>query len=212
MASVAEEGTSARVFAGATYTSGGKTGTAQAVTLKQNEKYKASNVDEYRRDHSLYEAFAPSEQPRVALALIVENAGWGTAAAAPIARRVLDYLLADIYPSEEDIAAVREGKATAPVGTPRKASEVPLPRGRDAFAMDTPASAPQAASGASVPASAVVAAPAASAPPAGASQARRTPAASPASPAASVSVSLPRASVFAPPSTAPRAQAPASAP
>lgn len=154
MSAVAQEGTSARVFAGAVYTSGGKTGTAQAVTLKQNERYKAANVDEYRRDHSLYEAFAPSDQPRVALALIVENAGWGTAAAAPIARRVLDYLLADIYPSEEDIAAVQQGKATAPIGTPRKASEVPLPRGRDAFAMDTPVSAPQAASGASAAASA----------------------------------------------------------
>ena len=202
MSAVAQEGTSARVFAGAVYTSGGKTGTAQAVTLKQNERYKAANVDEYRRDHSLYEAFAPSEQPRVALALIVENAGWGTAAAAPIARRVLDYLLAGLYPSEEDIAAVQQGKAAAPIGTPRKASEVPLPRGRDAFAMDTPVSAAQPASGASAPASAASAAAPVVAP------AAATPVAS----AASVSVSIPRATVFAPRSTAPRAQAPASAP
>ena len=92
----------------------------------------------------------------------MENAGFGAAAAAPIARRVLDYLLADLYPSEEDIAAVQQGKAGAPIGTPRKASEVPLPRGRDAFAMDTPLSGPQpaasAASAASAPASAPVAA------------------------------------------------------
>jgi len=150
MSAVAQEGTSSRVFLGAPYQSGGKTGTAQSVTLKQNEKYKAANIDEYRRDHSLYEAFAPSDAPRVALTLIVENAGFGAAAAAPIARRVLDYLLAGVYPSEEDIEAVRQGKAGAPIGTPRKASEVPLPHGLDAFGGDVPlpgaASAPVAAS------------------------------------------------------------------
>ncbi|MGH6645739.1 penicillin-binding protein 2 [Aquabacterium sp.] len=157
MSAVAQEGTSSRVFLGAPYQSGGKTGTAQSVTLKQNEKYKAANIDEYRRDHSLYEAFAPSDAPRVALTLIVENAGFGAAAAAPIARRVLDYLLAGVYPSEEDIEAVRQGKAGAPIGTPRKASEVPLPHGLDAFGGDVPlpgaASAPSAPAAASAPAS-----------------------------------------------------------
>ncbi|HIV71217.1 MAG TPA: penicillin-binding protein 2 [Candidatus Aquabacterium excrementipullorum] len=204
MSAVAQEGTSARVFLGAPYTSGGKTGTAQAVTLKQNEKYRAANVDEYRRDHSLYEAFAPSDQPRVALALIVENAGFGAAAAAPIARRVLDYLLADIYPSEEDIAAVREGKAIAPIGTPRKASEVPLPRGRDAFAMDAPLAAPQAASVASGASGASGAASGAASGPA--------PGASAPAAAASVQVAIPRATVFAPSNRPARPPASASAP
>ena len=111
-------GTSAKVFAGAGYQSGGKTGTAQAVGARANEKYSAARIAEHLRDHSLYEAFAPVDAPRVALAVIVENAGWGSGAAAPIARRVLDYLLLDQYPSEEDIALVREGKAMAPVGTP----------------------------------------------------------------------------------------------
>jgi len=142
MYGVTQEGTSTRVFVGAPYMSGGKTGTAQAVTLKQNEKYNASRMDEYERDHSLYEAFAPVEQPRVALAVIVENAGFGAEAAAPIARRVLDYLLAGIYPSEEDIAAVQQGKAAAPIGTPRKVSEVPLPKGLDVFGTDVPVSPP----------------------------------------------------------------------
>ena len=122
-------GTSAKVFVGAAYTSGGKTGTAQAVGNRQNEKYSAARMDEHLRDHSLYIAFAPVDAPQVALALIVENAGFGSAAAAPIARRVLDYLLQGEYPSEEDIALVREGKAIAPVGTPRLASAVPLPGG-----------------------------------------------------------------------------------
>jgi len=122
-------GTSARVFAGAGYQSGGKTGTAQAVGIRQNEKYSASRVEEHLRDHSLYIAFAPLEQPQVALAVIVENAGWGSAAAAPIARRVFDYLLLGQYPSEEDMALVREGKGIAPLGTPRAVASVALPGG-----------------------------------------------------------------------------------
>ncbi len=136
MFGVTQEGTGTRVFAGAGYLSGGKTGTAQAVGLRQNEKYVASRVDEYKRDHSLYEAFAPVDNPRVALAVIVENAGFGAMAAAPIARRVLDYLLLGIYPSEEDIALVQQGKASAPVGASRKAAEVSLPKGTDAFGAD----------------------------------------------------------------------------
>ncbi len=151
MFGVTQEGTGTRVFAGAAYHSGGKTGTAQAVGLRQNEKYVASRVDEYKRDHSLYEAFAPVESPRVALAVIVENAGFGAMAAAPIARRVLDYLLLGIYPSEEDIALVQQSRASAPVGVPRKAAELPLPKGTDAFGADVsgpnaPASAASVAS------------------------------------------------------------------
>ncbi|MEJ5895537.1 penicillin-binding protein 2 [Aquabacterium sp. G14] len=133
MYGVTQEGTSTRVFAGAGYTSGGKTGTAQAVGLRQNERYVASKVEEYRRDHSLYEAFAPVENPRVALAIIVENAGFGAAAAAPIARRVLDYLILGLYPSEEDIVAVQQGRAPAPIGQQRPVADVPLPPRRNAF-------------------------------------------------------------------------------
>ena len=127
MVGVTQQGTAARAFAGARYLSAGKTGTAQAVTIGQKEKYNASKLQERQRDHALYTAFAPAEAPRIALAVIVENAGWGASAAAPIARRVFDYWLLGEYPSEEDIAAVRSGKATAPLGKPRQASEVPLP-------------------------------------------------------------------------------------
>jgi penicillin-binding protein 2 len=169
MFGVTREGTGTRVFAGSDYLSGGKTGTAQAVTLRQNEKYNASKMDEYQRDHSLYEAFAPVEQPRVALAVIVENAGFGAQAAAPIARRVLDYLISGTYPSEEDIVAVGEGRGIAPTGVSRRVSDVPLPRGMDAFGSDVAESSggPAApASGASTAASAAsasaAAAPAAS--------------------------------------------------
>jgi penicillin-binding protein 2 len=78
MHGVTTGGTSARIFAGAGYLSGGKTGTAQAVGVRGGEKYSASRVAEHLRDHSLYIAFAPVDQPRVALAVIVENAGWGS--------------------------------------------------------------------------------------------------------------------------------------
>ncbi|MES2632042.1 MAG: penicillin-binding protein 2 [Pseudomonadota bacterium] len=119
------EGTSARAFAGAGYTSGGKTGTAQVIAIKQGEKYNASAIDERHRDHALFMAYAPAEDPKIAIAMIVENAGFGAQNSAPIARRAFDYFLTGMYPSEEDMALVRQGKATTPVGKPRPAADVP---------------------------------------------------------------------------------------
>ena len=127
MYGVTQEGTSTRIFAGAPYASGGKTGTAQAVTIRQNEKYNAARLSEYQRDHSLYIAFAPLQEPTIAVALVVENAGFGAAAAAPIARRVFDYWIDGRWPSEEDMAATQRGETAAPVGPARQAAEVPLP-------------------------------------------------------------------------------------
>jgi penicillin-binding protein 2 len=86
-------GTSRMAFAGAEYVAAGKTGTAQVIGIKQNEKYDARRVAERFRDHSLYIAFAPADKPRIALAAIVENGGFGAQAAAPIARKVFDYVL-----------------------------------------------------------------------------------------------------------------------
>jgi penicillin-binding protein 2 len=135
---VATEGTSARVFAGAGYASGGKTGTAQAVGIRQGEKYNAARLSEFQRDHSLYMAHAPLEAPKIALAIVVENAGFGAAAAAPIARRVFDYAVMGLYPSEEDIAAVRAGTAAAPIGKPRLAKDVPIGGSNQPAAMPVP--------------------------------------------------------------------------
>jgi len=142
MNGVTIEGTSRAAFMGAAYRSGGKTGTAQAIGLKAGEKYSAIKADEHKRDHSLYIAFAPVEAPTIALAVIVENAGFGSTSAAPIARRVFDYVLTGQYPSEEDIALTQQGKTTAPVGQPRPVAQVPLPGA-------APAAASAAASGAS---------------------------------------------------------------
>jgi len=114
MAGVMKEGTAARSFASATYSSGGKTGTAQVIAMKQNEKYDEKKVDERLRDHSLFIAFAPLASPRIALAVIVENGGFGARTAAPIARTVLDYFLLGKVPAgmkqatAEDAAAEKQ--------------------------------------------------------------------------------------------------------
>jgi penicillin-binding protein 2 len=145
LASVTQEGTSARVFAGAPYLSAGKTGTAQAVSIGQKDRYNAAKLEEHQRDHSLYMAFAPADAPQIALAVVVENAGFGAAHAAPIARRVFDYVLLGQYPSEEDLAAVQKGQAAAPIGKPREAKLLDV-WGRALDAAPPPASSTTASS------------------------------------------------------------------
>jgi penicillin-binding protein 2 len=185
MVGVNIEGTGATAFRGAPYTSGGKTGTAQVITIAQGSKYNASQLDERHRDHALFIAYAPAEDPKIAVAMVVENGGFGAAAAAPIARRVFDYWLMGQYPSVEDLAAVQVAKATTPIGTPRRAADVAWP----------PASAPGTAGAALAAASGASAAPAASA----------ASAASAAAPRAAASAAAPRqaASAAAPPVAVP---------
>jgi len=99
-------GTSARAFAGAGYTSAGKTGTAQVFSLKGAD-YKESRVKKELRDHALFIAYAPAEQPKIAVAVLVENGGFGAQSAAPIARMVFDYYLLGKLPKgaagEDDV-------------------------------------------------------------------------------------------------------------
>ena len=147
MHGVTQTGTSTKVFAGAAYASGGKTGTAQAVGVRQNEKYNASKLADYQRDHSLYTAFAPLDNPRIALAIIVENAGFGAEAAAPISRRVLDYVISGVYPTPADIALVQKGQASAPIEPGVPVASVPLPPTRGA-GLDAQAAAASAAASA----------------------------------------------------------------
>src|SRR5437773_6653980 len=89
---VNREGTSAAACKYAKYVSGGKTGTAQVYSLK-GERYSEHRVDERLRDHAWFVAYAPADKPRIALAVLVENGGFGAQAAAPVARKVLDYYL-----------------------------------------------------------------------------------------------------------------------
>jgi len=110
MVGVNKEGTGARAFAGASYEAAGKTGTAQVFSLKGSQ-YKEGGVKKELRDHALFIAFAPADNPKIALAVLVENGGFGAQSAAPIARMVIDYYLLGKLPAgaaPEDNAAVEE--------------------------------------------------------------------------------------------------------
>lgn len=120
----------------AAYAIAGKTGTAQVFSVGQNEKYNEKTVAERLRDHSWFIAFAPADQPRIALAVIVENGGWGASAAAPIARKVLDsYLLGDdgkLKPADATgtplIPAPRPAEPETPVPDQKRADAPAVPQ------------------------------------------------------------------------------------
>ncbi|SDH54855.1 penicillin-binding protein 2 [Nitrosomonas sp. Nm132] len=84
-------GTAARAGANAAYTFAGKTGTSQVINIKQGERYIASKIQERHRDHALFTAYAPAENPKIVMTVLVENGGSGGSTAAPIARQILDY-------------------------------------------------------------------------------------------------------------------------
>jgi penicillin-binding protein 2 len=100
-------GTAASVGANAGYSIAAKTGTAQVIGIKQNEKYIEKNINERHRDHALFIAYAPADDPKIALAVIVENGGHGGSAAGPIARKVMDYYLLGKLPV---IELIKENK------------------------------------------------------------------------------------------------------
>jgi len=134
MAGVPLEGTSKIAFAGSEYISAGKTGTAQVVALKKNEKYDAKKMPERHRDHSLYTAFAPMDNPRIAIGIIVENGGFGSEAAAPIVRKALDYYLLGKKPINKDKTPVEkidgdEVKSTAALKAEDESIGGPRPGG-----------------------------------------------------------------------------------
>lgn len=141
-------GTAYKIFGNAPYTSAGKTGTAQVFSL-QGQKYRAHALAEHLRDHALFIAFAPVERPQIALALIVENGGWGARAAGPIARKVLDYYLIDrVKPGAEAAAIAMAASATDLGGTPMiDGAQTPMQAALPASVASSGAAfAPQAAS------------------------------------------------------------------
>lgn len=86
-------GTAAKAAEGTSYTFAGKTGTSQVIGIKQGERYQEDQISERHRDHAMFIAYAPAENPQIALSIIVENGGHGGATAAPIARQIIDYFL-----------------------------------------------------------------------------------------------------------------------
>lgn len=99
-------GTASAAAAGAPYAIAGKTGTAQVVGIKQGARYDASRLARQYRDHALFIAYAPAEDPKIAIAVMVENGEHGGSTAAPIARAVFDYYLAGKRPAEKTVEAV----------------------------------------------------------------------------------------------------------
>jgi penicillin-binding protein 2 len=100
-------GTAAFAGSGASYSFAGKTGTAQVVGIKQGEKYNAKDLSEYHRDHAWFIAFAPADKPRIAIAVLAENAGHGGSISAPIARKVIDYYLLGKAPQPVAVAKTK---------------------------------------------------------------------------------------------------------
>lgn len=111
------KGTARRVGIGATYRMAGKTGTAQVFGVAQNEEYDAEKIQKRLRDHGLFIAFAPADDPRIAVAVVVENGGSGSGAAAPVARKVIDYYL-DQVPHRELPGGLLMSESTTPKRTP----------------------------------------------------------------------------------------------
>ena len=120
-------GTARQAFQDAPYQAAGKTGTAQVFSLR-GAQYRAGDLDERLRDHALFMAFAPADRPRIALALIVENAGWGASVAAPIARKVFDnWLLRAPKAAAADRSAPQPGVAKDAPPAPTVASTRNMP-------------------------------------------------------------------------------------
>jgi penicillin-binding protein 2 len=88
--------------------------TAQVVGMKKNEKYDAKRMASRLHDHSLYTAFAPADKPRIAIAVIVENGGFGAAVAAPIVRKALDYYLLGKHPDDKANLLAAGSQSAAP--------------------------------------------------------------------------------------------------
>ncbi len=86
-------GTAAKAAINAAYTFAGKTGTSQVIGIKQGERYNEKSINERHRDHAMFIAYAPAEDPKIALAVLIENTGTGGSTAAPVARQVFDYFL-----------------------------------------------------------------------------------------------------------------------
>jgi penicillin-binding protein 2 len=94
-------GTAASVGANAGYSIAAKTGTAQVIGIKQNEKYNENAINPRHLDHALFIAYAPAEDPTIAIAIIVENGKHGGSTAGPIARKMMDYYLLGKMPVTE---------------------------------------------------------------------------------------------------------------
>lgn len=114
MVDVNRKGTGRIAFQGTEYLAAGKTGTAQVIGIGQNERYDEKRIARKFHDHSLYIGYAPADKPRIALALVVENGGFGARTAAPIARKLFDYYLLGKLPGQPAAPAGNDNSQARP--------------------------------------------------------------------------------------------------
>jgi len=132
-------GTAAASAAGAPYAIAGKTGTAQVIGIKQNERYDEHRIAARHRDHALFVAFAPAEAPRIVVAVMVENGGSGSGTAAPMARKVMDYWLLGKLPEAlraEEVEAIEAEMAESDDLEAAPETPAPLPHSEMSDAPD----------------------------------------------------------------------------
>jgi penicillin-binding protein 2 len=127
---VLEGGTAHGAFIGATYTAGGKTGTAQVINIAAGVKYKASNINERHRDNALFVGYAPHDKPEIVISVIVENvaSGGGGTNAAPVARQLMDYYFSDQYnnpvlPDRATVQKIQAERAAAMIAREQRYAE-----------------------------------------------------------------------------------------
>lgn len=101
------KGTAFAISRGSTYRMAGKTGTAQVIGIAQGEQYDEEAIAERQRDHALFVGYAPASNPKVAVSVVIENGGSGSSAAAPIARKVFDWIMEN---NEERTRPLRTGQ------------------------------------------------------------------------------------------------------
>jgi penicillin-binding protein 2 len=109
-----EHGTGRKAFVGAPYTAAGKTGTAQLVTIAQDEEYDASKLSKENHDNAMYVGYAPYDKPQITVTVVFENAGGGGSNAAPIARKIMDNYLKNQHFPEHQVIEALPPKGTLP--------------------------------------------------------------------------------------------------
>ncbi len=120
---VNRKGSARKAFVGAHYISAGKTGTAQLVTIAQDEKYDASKLSKENHDNAMYVGYAPYDKPQMTISIVLENAGHGGAEAAPIARKIMDNFFKDqTFPEHEVIESLEQKLTTESSRSPTETS------------------------------------------------------------------------------------------
>lgn len=129
-------GTGRKAFAGASYVAAGKSGTAQVFSLKEGQKYNAANLKKFLHDHAWFTAFAPYENPKLIVSIILENAGGGSSNAAPVVRQIMDFYLNKRLPELMKAEEQTENGSVVPNEVPDETENLPASNNGDESAVE----------------------------------------------------------------------------